>query len=416
MLEILNLIKGGKKHSFTGEEVQKLLASDGDSGDSFGITMAISSDGSVLVIGAYGDGDNGATSGSAYVFTKESNGSYTQSQKLLASDGAAQDYFGRSLTISSDSSVIVVGAYRDDDIGADSGSAYVFTKQSNGSYTESQKLLASDGAAQDYFGYAVSINSDGTVIVVGAYYDDDNGKNSGSAYVFTKQTNGSYVQSQKLTANDGVTNDYFGFSVAVSSDSSVIIVGAYGVDDNGSDSGSVYVFTVQPDGSYVQSQKLTADDGAAGDYFGISLSISGDGSVVVVGAYGDDDIGNDSGSVYVFTKQSDGDYAQSQKLTTLDGAAGDYFSRSVAISSDGSVITAGAYNDDDKGSNSGSAYVFTKQSDGIYVQSQKLLASDGAAQDYFGYSVSISSDGSIIVVGAYGDDDTGSNSGSAYVF
>lgn len=415
MLELMNLIRSGKK-SFTGEEVQKLLASDGVEGDNFGYTVAISGDGSAAVVGARYDDDKGSNSGSVYVFIKQPNGNYVQSQKLLASDGAANDNFSMSLAINSDGSVIAVGSPYDADKGNYSGSVYVFTKQSSGSYAQSQKLTASDGAEGDRFGISVVVSSDGSVITVGAHYDDDKGSNSGSAYVFAKQLDGVYVQSQKLTASDGAANDYFGQSVTISNDGSVVVVGAYADDDKGVNSGSAYVFTKQVNGNYLQSQKLIANDGTTDDCFGYSVAISGDGSTIAVGAYGDDDKGVDSGSAYVFTKQSSGNYVQSQKLLASDGANSDRFGISLVISDDGSVIVAGAYYDDDKGADSGSAYVFTKQVSGDYAQSQKLTAFDGADGDRFGRTVAVNSDGSVVLVGAYYDDDKVTDSGSVYIF
>ena len=103
--------------------------------------------------------------------------------KLTASDGAVNDYFGSSVSISSDGTTALIGAYLDDDKGANSGSAYVF-KYNGTSWTQQSKLTASDGAASDQFGYSVSISSDGTTALIGAIYDDDKGTNSGSAYVF----------------------------------------------------------------------------------------------------------------------------------------------------------------------------------------------------------------------------------------
>ena len=164
-------------------------------------------------------------------------------------------------------------------------------------------------------------------------------------------------------------------------------------------------------------KKLTAKDGAYGDFFGISVAIS-DGTIVV-GAHNDDDKGSNSGSAYVFEKSDSSDatsWTQVAKLTADDGAASDYFGVSVAIS-DGTIVV-GAYLDDDKykGPNSGSAYVFEKSDSSdatTWTQAAKLTADDGAASDYFGVSVAIS-DGTI-VVGAYLDDDKykGPNSGSA---
>ena len=157
-------------------------------------------------------------------------------KKLLASDGAAKDYFGNSVAVSSDGSTIVVGANGDDDKGTDSGSVYIFTKQANGSYLQIQKLVASDGAANDYFGWSVDVSADGSTVVVGAFGDADKGTDSGSAYIFTKQVNGSYLQVQKLVASDGVAGDYFGYSVAISNTS--VAVGAY----NHLTKGAVYVY------------------------------------------------------------------------------------------------------------------------------------------------------------------------------
>ncbi|EEH52298.1 uncharacterized protein MICPUCDRAFT_22399, partial [Micromonas pusilla CCMP1545] len=268
--------------------------------------------------------------------------------------------------------------------------------------TQLAKLVAAD----DKFGYSVSVS--GSLIVVGANYDDDKGRDSGSAYVFEKGADGAVTQLAKLTAADGAANDNFGWSVAVSG--SLIVVGATYDDDKGRDSGSAYVFEKGADGAVTQLAKLTAADGAANDNFGWSVAVSG--SLIVVGATYDDDKGSSSGSAYVFEKGADGAVTQLAKLTAADGAAGDQFGWSVAVS--GSLIVAGARYDDDKGSSSGSAYVFEKGADGTVTQLAKFTAADGAAHDYFGRSVAMS--GSLIVVGELYDDDKGSNSGSAHVF
>ena len=149
---------------------------------------------------------------------------HNQFSKLLASDGAASDKFGYSVTISDDGGYAVVGAYNK---GSGAGSAYIYTKQENGQYTQTQKLTASDGAASDYFGWAASISGDGGSIVIGAY---NKGGARGSAYIFTRQENGQYTQTQKLLASDGAASDRFGISVAISGDGGAV-VGEEG-DDN----------------------------------------------------------------------------------------------------------------------------------------------------------------------------------------
>ena len=296
---------------------------------------------------------------------------------------------------------VVVGAYFNDDGGSASGSAYVFTR-SGSIWSQQAKLDASDAAALDQFGRSVAISGD--TMVVGATFDDDSGDASGSAYVFTR-SGGSWSQQAKLTASDAAALDNFGRSVAISGDT--VTVGANGDDDGGSGSGSAYVFT-RSGGNWSQQAKLTATDAAAGDQFGGSVAISGD--TVAAGASLDDDCGTDSGSVYVFTR-SGSSWIQQAKLTATDGAASDQFGASVAIFGD--TVVAGASLDDDGGTSSGSAYVFTR-SGGNWSQQVKLFAFDGAAGDQFGISVAISGD--TVVVGAYGDDDGGIDSGSAYVF
>ncbi|HEX9713604.1 MAG TPA: FG-GAP repeat protein [Actinomycetota bacterium] len=323
----------------------------------------------------------------------------TQQAKLTAADGATNNLFGSSVSVSGDTALI--GAYNDDDKGASSGSAYVFTR-SGGAWTQQAKLTASDGTVGDFFGVSVSVSGD--TALIGAYGDDDNGSSSGSAYVFTR-SGSTWTQQAKLTAADGAANDVFGVSVSVDGDTALI--GAYFDDDHGTDSGSAYVFT-RSGSTWTQQAKLTAADGAAFDFFGHSVSVSGD--TALVGAYGDDDQGLDSGSAYVFTR-SGGTWTQEAKLTAPDGAANDRSGISVSLREDTALV--GAYLDDDHGTDSGSAYVFAR-SGSTWTQETKLTASDGAAGDQFGWSVSV--EGDTALVGAYFDDDHGSSSGSAYVF
>ena len=281
---------------FPEVELQKLTASDGATYDNFGYSVSLSSDGSTALIGARYDDDKGTYSGSAYVFTR-SGSTWTEQAKLVASDGAASDFFGYSVSLSSDGNTALIGAYYDDDKGSNSGSAYIFTR-SGSTWTEQAKLTASDGAASDWFGCSVSLSSDGSTALVGATGDDDKGTYSGSAYVFTR-SGSVWSQQAKLVASDGVASDFFGESVALSSDGSTALVGADGDGDKGSDSGSAYVFT-RSGSTWTEQAKLLASDGAAGDYFGYSVSLSSDGSTALVGANGDDDKGSDSGSAYLF--------------------------------------------------------------------------------------------------------------------
>jgi hypothetical protein len=376
------------------QQTAKLTADDGAESDYFGSSVAI--DAGVAVIGAWSDDhdDNGTDSGSAYVYEQQEDGTWQQIAKLTADDGASNDEFGSSVDIDGD--VAVIGAFGDGDNGDYSGSAYVYEQHADGTWQQIAKLTADDGASSDYFGYSVAI--DAGVAVIGADGDDDNGSSSGSAYVYEQQAGGTWQQIAKLTADDGVANDLFGSSVAL--DAGVAVIGArYGEGDF---SGSAYVYEQQADGTWQQVAKLTADDGASDDEFGYSVDIDGD--VAVIGAIADDDNGAYSGSVYVYEQQADGTWPQTTKLTADDGAESDYFGSSVAI--DAGVAVIGA-----SGDFSGSAYVYEQQADGTWQQTAKLTADDGASGDYFGSSVA-TSDG-VAVIGASSDGDF---SGSAYVY
>jgi hypothetical protein len=210
-----------------------LTALDGTGIDQFGYSVSISGD--YAIIGAWG----GLGPGSAYIFKREGE-VWSEEVKLVASDGAANDFFGVSVSISGD--YALVGAYGDDDNGLSSGSAYIF-KRDGTTWSQQAKLTASDGADNDWFGESVSISGD--YALVGAYWDDDWGSDSGSAYVF-KQEGEAWSEEDKWTASDGlVEGDYFGGSVCVSG--YYAIVGAYHNDYNGSNSGSAYMFDRCPD-------------------------------------------------------------------------------------------------------------------------------------------------------------------------
>ncbi len=378
-----------------GADLVKLTADDGGAGDEFGRSVAVS--GNTIIVGADGSNDSGENSGSAYVFVHSGAG-WSQQAKLTADDAAALDIFGYSVSISGDTAI--VGAPWDDDKGDGSGSAYIFVR-SGTAWSQQAKLTASDGAASDWFGYSVAISGD--TAIVGAYGDDDNGDLSGAAYIFTR-TGTAWSQQAKLTPGDGAGGDQFGCFVAIDGDT--VIVGAYGDDDKGNDSGAAYAF-VRAGTSWSQQAKLTAIDGAALDSLGTTVDISGD--TAVISAHGDDDCGDGSGSAYVFVRNGTS-WSQQARLTPNDGATLDAFGFA-AVSGD--TVIVGAHNDDDKGDSSGSAYIFTRN-ETSWSQEAKLTAGDGAAGDHFGWSVALS--GGTAAVGALDDGDYGASSGSAYVY
>jgi len=379
-----------------GIQQQKILAGDGAAFDSFGYAVAL--DGETAIVGSIWDDDKGTDAGSAYVFVRSGN-AWTLEQKLTASDGQAIDYFGWSVALAGDTAV--VGAYADDDNGADAGSAYVFVR-SGGTWTQQQKLTASDGQDGDSFGWSVATSGD--TVVVSAYADDDKGDDAGSAYVFVR-SGGMWTQQQKLTAGDGAAGDQFGYAVALSGDTAVL--SAPYDDDKGVSSGSVYVFA-RAGSTWTQQQKILANDGSTADEFGNAVALDGD--TLLVGSYMDDDKAYGSGTAYVFVR-SGNLWPQQKKLTASDGFVNDRFGYAVALHGDMAVV--GAPYADTPGTSAGAAYAYVRTGTN-WAQLPKLLPSDGAEDQSFGWAVALS--GSTAFIGAWGDNQGGTTAGAAYAF
>jgi hypothetical protein len=384
----------GMSAAAAGVDVTKLLPADGESSAEFGFAVAL--DGETAAIGARSDSDVNGTAGSVYIFKRE-GGTWSEQDKLLAADGAPLDQFGHAVAL--DGNTLVVGAPADDDNGFQSGSAYVF-KQVGGVWTQQAKLLPSDGVEGDEFGRSVAV--DGDTAVVGGYADGSG--QVGRAYVFVR-TGSVWSQQTKLAPFDGSPADVFGGSVAVEGDK--VAIGAWGDDDNGLQSGSVYVYT-RGGGGWPLQTKLQPSDANAGAAFGSALAMDGD--LLVVGANKDDDHGHWSGSAYVFRRVGGG-WTEEAKLLPSDGNLDELFGESVAVH--GSSAVVGAMWDDDNGEFAGSAYVYGRV-EGEWTERFELLPADIGEEARFGAAVALS--GHTALVGAWGDDDNGLNSGSAYAY
>ncbi len=337
-----------------------------------------------------------------------------QSAKLIPADGDSGDNFGISVGVSGDGSTAIIGAIRDEDSnGVEVGSAYVFSRPGGGWQI---KLAATDGDNVDRFGSSVGVSDDGTTAIIGADFDEDpNGTGAGSAYLF-RRGDGSWQERAKLAASDGDSDDNFGSSISISGDGNTVVIGAdFGRDIDAGEVGSVYVFT-QAGGNWQQQAKLTASDGDNGDRFGSSVDVSSDGTTAIIGAdFDEDPNGGAAGSTYVFTRMSGG-WQEQAKLAAGDGNSGDRFGSSVGVSNDGNTAVIGAFGDENpNGRAAGSAYVFTRGS-GSWEEQAKLTADDGDRNDLFS-EVGVSGDGSTAIIGAAFDEDpNGRAAGSAYVF
>lgn len=321
-----------------------LTVEDGDEGDYFGQTVAL--DGPTALVGARHDDDpNGNNAGSAYVFTR-SGGEWTRQAKLAAEDGEPRARFGQSVAIDGDTAL--VGADHGDKPGGQTvGRAYVFIR-SNADWTQQATLTPADGRSE-FFGWAVALDGDTAVVTARM-----SGSGAGEAYVFTR-SDGAWTRQANLTATDGDPEDQFGWSVALDGDTAVI--GAPGNEDqNGRGSGSAYVFTRTAD-TWQQRETLAAADGDEHDSFGSSVAF--DGETILVGANTDEDPnGNDGGSAYVFSRAGE-EWVQQTKLVADDGDTFDYFGEAAALQNTTAIV--GAYADEDPlGYFAGSAYVYWK--------------------------------------------------------
>ena len=325
-----------------------------------------------------------------------------QGQKLTAFDAAAEDAFGR--TVATDGQRIIVGSYKDDDDGLDTGSIYLYV-QDGATWTFEQKLTAGDGTPTDRFGWDVDI--EGEFAIAGAAADFAVAQRSGSAYIF-RYDGATWGLQKKLTASAGIVAELFGVGVSISGN--VAVVGASGNLGNGSGSGGAYVYRY--DGAdWPEEALLVASDGSPNDDFG-SQAVSIDGDVIVIGAPFDSDFEQGAGSAYVF-RHDGSDWVEEQKLTGSDTDFQDTFGSAVAV--DGDILIVGAPNAMGANVVTGAAYVF--RFDGVaWVEEAKIFSADGQTSDGYGASVALS--GEVAVVGASGVSPpfVGQGGGAAYVY
>jgi len=426
-----------------------IKASNTDAGDRFGRSVSLSGDGDTLAVGAFGEdsfftgingnqADNSADfSGAVYVFTR-SGATWSQQAYIKASNTDTGDEFGFSVSLSGDGNTLAVGAYLEesnatgidgnqaDSSANSSGAAYVFTR-SGATWSQQAYIKASNTGISDGFGISVSLSGDGDTLAVGARWEasnatgidgnqaDNSAAMAGAVYVFTR-SGATWSQQAYIKASNTEAGDEFGNSVSLSNDGDTLAVGAFeeesnatGIDGNQADNsaagaGAVYVFT-RSGSDWSQQAYIKASNTDAQDIFGISISLSGDGDTLVVGASIED-----SGAVYVFTR-SGNTWSQEAYIKASNTEAGDQFGIRVSLSGGGNTLAVGAFWEDSNASGiddnqadnsadfSGAAYVFTR-SGATWSQQAYIKASNTDTGDIFGRSVSLSGDGDTLVVGA----------------
>jgi len=395
-------------------EVDKLVAPDGQLEDFFGGSVAI--DGDVAVVGAYRVDDLGQDAGAVYVFRYDiGSATWNQEQKLLASDGELYDFFGSAVAI--EGNTIIVGAFGDGPVY--NGAVYVFRYDTTlGTWVETNKIVALDGFDYHYFGYSVDIYAD--VALIGAFGDDDLGQYSGSAYIFRYDPiSATWSEEDKLLASDGLTMDFFGYGCTLAGNDLALVGASQHSHPGYTSCGAVYAFKYDPSTqqwSEIQEILKQNPSPADGDQFGASLSASG--NILIVGSVGDDSSNTDAGAAYVYEYNPISSFwSYAGWIHSADIDVGDEFGFSVSVTGNEKryIALIGARYDEDNGQESGSAYLFRSDvGSGVWIQTSKLVPSDGEAEDQFGYNTAIS--GNMGIVAAPYEDTVAVDAGAAYGF
>ncbi len=399
-------------------EEATLSASDGLGYDLLGCSVAMTADGTRVLLGAYYDDTSaGAEAGTARVFVRTGT-AWAEEATLIASDGAMGDYLGQAVAISADGTLALVGAPRDDTTrGTDTGSARVFVR-SDSTWTEAATLVASDGATNDQFGLAVALSADGTRAIVGAPADSTTagGTYAGTVRVFLR-SGSSWAEEATLEASGAAASDAFGRSVALSTNAIRLLVGV--PSDRtaaGAYAGSARVF-VRSGSSWTEEATLLAAAAMAGDGLGSSVALSADGSVALVGAsLADTTAGSDVGSALVFRRTSSA-WAEEATLSPSAVDTMDSFGAAVALSGDGTRAFVGASQDDLPAMMlAGTVRVFVR-SGASWPEAATVVPADIELFDQFGGALAVSADGGRLAVGMSGDNTSrGTNVGTGRVF
>ncbi len=379
---------------------------DGEAaGDRSGTSVSLSFDGSIVAVGAILNDGNGTSSGHVRIYENQS-GTWIQIGQDIDGE-AAGNQSGASVSLSSDGSIVAIGAYNNSgNNGSLSGHVRIYENQS-GTWTQIGQDIDGE-AAFDGSGGSVSLSSDGSIVAIGATSNDGNGTFSGHVQIYENQSD-TWVQIGQDIDGE-VAEDRSGFSVSLSSDGSIVAIGAIRNDGNGSNSGHVRIYENQG-GTWTQTGQ-DIDGEAVLDSSGYSVSLSSDGSIVAIGATTNDGNGASSGHVRIYENQG-GTWVQVGQ--DIDGeAVSDESGKSISLSSDGSIVVIGADRNDDNGVDSGHVRIYENQS-GTWTQIGQDIDGE-AAGDFSGQSVSLSSDTNVLVIGAGRNDDNGVDSGHVRIY
>ena len=439
-----------------------LKASNTRANANFGISLALSSDGNFLAAGATGESGNAVGiggnqantsaaigSGAVYIFTRQGS-LWLQQAYVKASNTAAGDAFGISVSLNSNGDTLAVGAHLEDSLAtgingnqggiaensSNRGAVYVFTRNGD-SWSQQAYVKASTSRANEYFGGTVALNNDGNTLAVGATGESTGALDAGAVYVFTRSA-GAWSQQTVIKASNIQTSAHFGSSLGIDGDGNTLVVGAVGESSaatgiNGNQSenltgpnatGAVYVFT-RSVSVWSQQAYVKASNAAAFDAFGSSVALSRDGNTFAVGAGAEasaatgingnqtDNSASNAGAVYIFTRSTT-IWSQQAYVKASNTGGNNYFGSSIAISSDGNLLAVAAIGEasaakgiggdqiDRSSDYSGAVYFFTRSAS-TWSQQSYVKAPNTSAGSLFGRALALSGDGDMLAVGASGE-------------
>ena len=368
--------------------------------DNSGNSVSLSSDGTIVAIGARYNDDNGVLSGHVRIYAWNSGTSAWEQQGADIEGEAEFNVSGFSVSLSDDGTIVAIGAPANDGNGDGSGHVRIYAWNSTTSAWEQQGADIDGEATSNESGRSVSLSSDGTTVAIGASSNDGNGDGSGHVRIYAWNSTTSAWEQQGADIDGEAAGDNSGSSVSLSSDGTTVAIGASNNDGNGTSSGHVRIYAWNSTTSAWEQQGADIDGEAAGDYCGGSVSLSSDGTIVAIGADHNDGNGDSSGHVRIYAWNSTTS-AWEQQGADIDGeAANDWSGSSVSLSSDGTTVAIGADHNAGNGTSSGHVRIYAWNSV-TSTWAQQVADIDGeAAGDNSGYSVSLSSDGTIVAIGA----------------
>jgi hypothetical protein len=324
---------------------------------------------------------------------------------LSAADAAASDQFGVGVALAAGAQILAVGANNwEGAAGADRGGVYIYDLNSSAAWIARGSVIeASDAADTDLFGTGVALSSDGLVLAVGAFQWEGAGSNQGGVYLYDWSGSAWVQRGSVLAAADAAADDYFGYAVALSDDGSVLAVGARIWEGPTSDQGGVYIYDWSGSAWVQRGSVLTAADAAGSDFFGGALSLSADGAVLAVGAAGwEGATGADRGGVYIYDWSGSAWVQRGSVIEAADAENNDNFGFSVALSADAAVLAVGAMRwEGAAGTDRGGVYIYDWYGSAWVQRGSVIEAADAADSDFYGRALALSESADVLVVGAH---------------